>query len=255
MTHLTILTGASRGLGAAMAEQLLEPDRVLLCISRSANQRLAAKAKAVGASLEEWTLDLADPMPVAARLEAWLRAQDGQTFESAALVNNAAAITELVPLEDSDAAELSRALRVGLEAPLLLTAAFLHATLAWRARPLGACKVLNISSGLGRFAMASQASYCAVKAGMDHFSRSVALDQAAAAHPARIVSLAPGVIDTDMQVQLRAGDPARFPDHARFMQMKASGQLDSPTAAAAKVLAFLQRGDFGVQPVADIRNA
>jgi benzil reductase ((S)-benzoin forming) len=63
------------------------------------------------------------------------------------------------------------------------------------------------------------------------------------------------VIDTDMQVQLRAGDPERFPDHARFMQMKTSGQLDTPEAAAAKVLAFLRRGDFGAKPVADIRDA
>jgi NAD(P)-dependent dehydrogenase (short-subunit alcohol dehydrogenase family) len=153
------------------------------------------------------------------------------------------------------AAEQSSALRVGLEAPVLLSAAFLRATLGWRARRQGRCKLLNISSGLGRSAMASQANYCAVKAGLDHFSRSVALDQASAVHPARVVSLAPGVIDTDMQIQLRGGDPARFPDHGRFMQMKAAGQLDSPTVAAAKVLAYLQRDDFGSKPVADVREA
>jgi benzil reductase ((S)-benzoin forming) len=53
-------------------------------------------------------------------------------------------------------AELSLALRIGLEAPMLLTAAFLGATREWR----GARKVLNISSGLGRNAMGSQAPYC-----------------------------------------------------------------------------------------------
>jgi NAD(P)-dependent dehydrogenase (short-subunit alcohol dehydrogenase family) len=255
MTHLTILTGASRGMGAALAEQLLQADRTLLCISRGAHPRLAAMAAGAGTTLCQWTLDLAQPVPAATRLEAWLQARDGEAFESATLINNAAALTQPGPLETSDAAELASALRIGLETPLLLTAAFLRATLAWRARRRGACKVLNISSGLGRRAMAGQASYCAVKAGMDHFSRSVALDQAAAKHPVRIVSLAPGVIDTDMQTQLRAADPTRFPDRARFMQLKASGQLDSPEAAAAKVLAFLQRADFGLQPVADVRDA
>ena len=254
MTHLTILTGASRGMGAAMAEQLLQADRVLLCISRGVNPQLTGLAAAAGTKLDQWPLDLAQPGPAAARLEAWLQALEGETFDSATLINNAATITQIAPIEQSDPAELSSALRVGLEAPLLLTAAFLRATGAWRARRQGGCKVLNISSGLGRFAMASQASYCAVKAGLDHFSRSVALDQAAAKYPARIVSLAPGVIDTDMQAQLRAGDPARFPDHARFVQMKASGQLDSPATAAAKVLAFLQRADFGDKPVADVRD-
>ena len=71
--------------------------------------------------------------------------------------------------------------------------------------------MLNISSGLGRRAMAGQATYCAAKAGMDHLSRAVALDQALLANGARIVSLAPGVIDTDMQAQLRGSSVAGFP--------------------------------------------
>ena len=255
MTRLFILTGASRGMGAAMAEQLLRRDVALLTISRNANAELTARAAATGTALEQWTSDLAQPVQAAARLEAWLKAQDGEAFESVALINNAAMSTDIGPLEDLEASELSNSLRVGLEAPLLLASAFLRATLTWRARRSGACKVLNISSGLGRFARASQACYCALKAGMDHFSRSVALEQSVAPHPARIVSLAPGVIDTDMQVRLRAADPGRFPDHARFVQLKASGQLDSPAAAAAKVLAFLERADFGEKPVADVRDA
>lgn len=255
MPHLTLLTGASRGLGAAMAEQLLQADRVLLCLSRRADPQLAARAGAAGTTLLQWTVDLADAVPAAARLEAWLRTHDGDAFDSATLINNAAAIAQIGPLEAMEGADLASALRVGLEAPLLLTSAFLRATLAWRARRAGACKVLNISSGLGRFAMASQASYCAVKAGLDHFSRSVALDQARAAHPAHIVSLAPGVIDTDMQAQLRTAEPARFPDRDRFVQLQATGQLASPADAAAKVLAWLQRPDFGSQPVADVRDA
>jgi NAD(P)-dependent dehydrogenase (short-subunit alcohol dehydrogenase family) len=89
---------------------------------------------------------------------------------------------------------------------------------------------------------------------MDHFSRAVALEEAAGAHPARIVSLAPGVIDTDMQVQLRGADPAGFPDHGRFVHLQSAGLLDSADAAAAKVLAWLDRPDFGVQSVADVRE-
>lgn len=253
--HLTLLTGASRGMGAAIAEQLLQRGQTLICISRTVNADLAAKAAAAGAELEQWTLDLADAPLAAQRVEDWLATQSGDAFDSATLINNAAALTQLAPLETSAAAELSRAVRVGLEAPLLLTAAFLRATQGWRARREGQCKVLNISSGLGRSAMASQASYCAVKAGMDHFSRCVALDQVHAPYPARIVSLAPGVIDTDMQVQLRAGDPSQFPDHARFVALKTGGHLDSPATAATKIITFLQRPDFGSQPVADVRNA
>ena len=131
----------------------------------------------------------------------------------------------------------------------------LRATNAWvDAGWRGPRKVLNISSGLGRSAMAAQAPYCAAKAGMDHFTRCSALDEAHREHGARLVSLAPGVIDTDMQVQLRAGDPAAFPDRSRFVELQRQGQLTSPTEAAARVLAFLARVDFGDQPVADVRG-
>ncbi|MBK6862256.1 MAG: SDR family NAD(P)-dependent oxidoreductase [Ideonella sp.] len=252
---LTVLTGASRGLGAAMAEQLLQPGATLICLSRNANPALAPIAAQRGATLEQWAIDLVEAPGAAARLGAWLQSQDGEAFDSATLINNAAVLAAIAPLEDADPAEQSRALRVGLEAPLLLCAAFLRATRGWRARREGRCRLLNISSGLGRHAMASQANYCAVKAGLDHLSRAIALDQAHAPHPARVVSLAPGVIDTDMQVHLRGSDAARFPDRERFVALQASGQLDAPAVAAAKVLAFLQRSDFGAKPVADVRDA
>ena len=241
--QLTIITGASRGLGRAMAEHLLaQPKQRLLCIARGADEQLAARAREAGTELEQWQQDLADPVPAAARLAAWLQGLDGQSFDGVALINNAGAVGRIGPL--------SQALRVGLEAPLLLSSAFLGATRGWR----GERKVLNISSGLGRNAMASQAPYCAAKAGMDHFSRAVALEEEALGGGAKIVSLAPGVIDTDMQVQLRESDAALFPDRARFERLKAQGQLWSPEEAAAKVLAYLERADFGSKPVADVRE-
>jgi NAD(P)-dependent dehydrogenase (short-subunit alcohol dehydrogenase family) len=114
--------------------------------------------------------------------------------------------------------------------------------------------VLNVSSGAGRRPVAGWAAYCAAKAGLDHFSRVTALDEQRLPNPARIVSLAPGVIDTAMQGELRASDPAGFPDLEQFKQLKASGQLATPAAAAARVLAYLARADFGSNPAADVRD-
>ena len=255
MQDLVILTGASRGLGLAMARQLVAPDRLLLCLSRHTNPELDALARSQGATVQQWSVDLADPAPVAARLQQWLSQLDAPSLASATLINNAGVIPEIAPLEHCPQDGIARALRVGLEAPMLLTAAFLHASGAWvDAGWRGPRKVLNISSGLGRRAMAAQAPYCAAKAGMDHFSRCVALDEAHREHGARIVSLAPGVIDTDMQVQLRAGAPAGFPELQRFVELPRQKQLTWPEDAAAQVLGWLQRPDFGREPVADVRG-
>ena len=221
--HLTILTGASRGMGLAMAEQLLAPGHTLLCISRQANPTLAERAQARGAQRMQWTEDLAQAEAV---------------------------IPPIAPLSLSDPAELAHALRVGLEAPMMLSAAFLSATGHWPATR----KILNISSGLGRRAMASQSAYCAAKAGMDHFTRCLALDEALKPRGAKVCSLAPGVIDTDMQVQLRSADDALFPDRKGFAGLHQGGQLTSPDEAAGRVLAYLARADFGQNPVADVRD-
>lgn len=248
--HLTILTGASRGMGLAMAQLLLAPDALLLCLSRQTNTALAERAQHVGAMLLQWPADLNDGAAVATQLRNWLAQQDAAALASATLINNAGVIPALVPLRDADAAGLAQALRVGLEAPMQLTAAFLGATRDWRLPR----KVLNISSGLGRRAMASQAAYCAAKAGMDHFTRCLALDEALQANGAKVCALAPGVIDTDMQLQLRSADATQFPDHSSFDDLHSQGQLTSPTEAAQRVLAYLARSDFGSQPVADVRG-
>jgi benzil reductase ((S)-benzoin forming) len=249
-THLTILTGASRGMGLALAQQLLAAGHDLLCISRKTNDALAEQAAAAGRRCEQWPQDLGRPENAAARLDTWLQAQDSKALASVTLVNNAGLIPRIAPLGDIPASDLSEALRVDLEAPMLLTGAFLRATAGWSCPR----KILNISSGLGRRAMASQAAYCAAKAGMDHFSRCVALEEAQRPNGARIVSLAPGVIDTDMQVQLRSADPSRFPDMGNFVGMKEKGALASPEEAAGRLMAYLARADFGSNPVADVRD-
>lgn len=248
--HLTILTGASRGMGLAMARQLLDAGHELVTLSRSASEDLVQAAAAARSPLQQWSVDLGAPEAAAHRLGEWLTGLDATRYASLTLINNAGVIPQIAPLSQLQSHDIAQALRVGLEAPMLLTAAFLAATASWSAPR----KVLNISSGLGRRAIASQATYCAAKAGMDHFSRSVALDEALKPQGARICSLAPGVIDTGMQQQLRSADAQAFPDAGNFAQLKAQGMLTSPEEAATRVLAWLQRADFGEQVVADVRQ-
>jgi benzil reductase ((S)-benzoin forming) len=248
--HLYILTGGSRGMGLAIAHQLLQAGHELICISRHANEGLAAAAQKAEASLSQWTQDLSDGQAASERLGRWLQQQDPAQWCSATLINNAGTIPPIAPLSQAHPQDLAQALRVGLEAPMQLCARFLGATEPWGLPR----KVLNISSGLGRKAMASQAAYCAAKAGMDHFTRCLAMDEALKPNGAKVCSLAPGVIDTDMQVQLRSASHAAFPDQPRFAQLQEKGLLTSAEEAARQVLAFLHRPEFGQNPVGDVRD-
>ena len=247
--HLTILTGGSRGMGLAMGQQLLAKGHTVLSIARRTSTELAAAA--APGQLTQWEQDLADTDAAAKRLGDWLGALKESDWASITLINNAGVIPQIAPLSAVATADLRNALRVGLESPMALTGVFLHATDGWTIPR----KVLNVSSGLGRRPMASQAAYCTAKAGMDAYARCVALEELHKPHGAKIVSLAPGVIDTDMQVQLRSADQGKFPDVGNFKGLHAGGKLSSPAEAGAKVLAWLDRADFGDNVIADVREA
>ena len=249
---LAIITGASRGLGQAMAAQYLAGGAFVLGLSRRQSAGLASSA---GGDLEQWPADLADPLPLAERLGAWLddfeRRASGRLPARVRVIHNAATLSEPGAVAEGDPADLARSLRVGLEAPVALTAAFLRATAHWAATDR---RVLFVSSGLGRRAMAGSAAYCAQKAGLDHFARALALEEQARPHGARVASVAPGIVDTDMQKQLRGADPMRFAAQATFAGFHESGALDSPAFAASKLIALLERDDYGANPVTDVRS-
>ena len=249
---LVILTGASRGLGQAMAAHYLADGAFVLGLSRQQSTEL--KASGAG-GLEQWPVDLSEPLPVAERLGAWLadfeRRAGGALPKRVRVIHNAALLSDPGNVAEGDPANLAQSLRIGLEAPVALTAAFLHATARWEASDR---RVLFVSSGLGRRAMAGSAAYCAQKAGLDHFARALALEEEARSHGARVASVAPGIIDTDMQKQLRGADPRHFAAQSQFDEFHRSGALDSPATAAAKVIALLERADYGANPVTDVRS-
>ena len=154
---LVILTGASRGLGQAMAAQYLADGAFVLGLSRRESSGLAPSG---AGGLEQWPADLADPLPVAERLATWLagfeRRATGRLPSRVRLIHNAALLSEPGNVAETDAAEMAQSLRIGLEAPVALTATFLRATAHWSASDR---RVLFVSSGLGRRPMAGSAAY------------------------------------------------------------------------------------------------
>ena len=220
--HLTIITGASRGLGLAMAAQRLTPGATVLCISRRVSEELAQHAHAAGANLEQWAMDLADGAAAASALSTWLQTKVHSPWLSATLINNAGVIPALGPLRDAQSADLANALRVGLEAPMLLSAAFLGATRNWKIPR----KILNISSGLGRRAMASSAAYCAAKAGILGFTK--ALAQEVVKKGVTVNAISPGYVETEMVAAIR--EDVR----KQIVAQIPAGQLRRPRGAGAK---------------------
>jgi len=248
MKHLVIITGASRGMGLAMARQICRSDVVLLGLSRQVSGELQDHARSTHTLLEQWPSDLSKPDEVVHRLTSWLTALRASEFSSATLINNAGMLGTLAPVQTIAASELATGMVVNLVAPMQLTSAFLRGTAQWTCPR----KVMNISSGLAARAQAGSSMYCASKAGLDHFSRCVALEQEQAPNGARVVSIYPGVIDTDMQSDLRASDSQLFPARSRYVELKTAERLTSPDEAATRLLRYLDHASYGQEPVVNI---
>ncbi|KAA5925661.1 SDR family oxidoreductase [Achromobacter xylosoxidans] len=245
---IAILTGASRGIGAAMARGLAKPGTRLITLARREDPELAAYARSQDAQLEQVSVDLSDlaAAEAAARRICDTLPRDARRY---LLINNAGTVH---PVSGTDALidgpAIAAAFNLNVTAVMLLTARFLAAVEDLKADR----RVLNISSGAGRNPNAGWGVYCATKAALDMYSRVVKQEQGE--NGARVVSLAPGIVDTDMQAAIRSSDPKSFPALAKFQDFHASGKLSSPANVASRILAYLDRDDFGTTEIDDIRN-
>ncbi|MDR3098535.1 MAG: SDR family oxidoreductase [Paraburkholderia sp.] len=244
-----IVTGHSRGLGAALAELLLERQIDVFGLGRSAHPTLAARGQqASAAQFREAALDLADP----AALERWLASGALRQFAHGAqcvlLFNNAGTVEPIAPLGAQDAGAIARAVTLNVAAPLMLANALASLEASGHAQDR---RIVHISSGAARNTYAGWSVYCATKAALDHHARAVALDAPLAL---RICSIAPGVVDTGMQATIRATGADKFPLRERFEQLKESGQLASPEQAARQLIDYVLSDAFGTTPTADVRE-
>lgn len=234
-----IVTGHSRGLGEGISKALLDMGVEVLGLSRQ--QAPWAASNSVG--LKEVTVDLSN---TAALLDS-LAHPTVQHFCLEAnhllLINNAGLVGPIGPIGSVSSQNIAQSVALNVTAPLVLAN-----ELAKLGKPL---RVLHISSGAGRSAYAGWGVYCATKAALDHHARAHQLD--GLAH-VQVVSLAPGVIDTDMQNQLRNTDKSAFPALDRFIELKKTGQLSSPTDAGQAVANYCFSNAFGLQEVVDIRQ-
>ncbi|SMF99273.1 SDR family oxidoreductase [Burkholderia singularis] len=242
-TTRAIVTGHTRGLGAALAEHLLQQGITVLGLSRGRHSSLG---KQFGNRLTEIELDLSDP----ARLAAWLACGTLQHFADGAscilLFNNAGTVEPIGPLDTQDFDAVARAVGLNVTTPLILSSA-----IAKLAIDTTECRIVHLSSGAARNPYAGWAVYCATKAALDHHARAVALD---AGRALRIASVAPGVVDTDMQATIRASSRERFPSIERFERLKQEGALASPDAVARTLVDYVLSDAFGVAPTVDVRD-
>ena len=217
-----VITGASRGIGAAIAEvALAEGIRLGLC-ARSESP-LAGREGVHAAQL-----DIRDAAAVEAFAEEVADAFGGIDL----WINNAGVLLPIAPVRDIEISEFREHLDINLTGALIGSQTFVR----HRRRQGGGGVLINISSGAAWSPYEGWAAYCAGKAALERVTEVVAAEEASIG--LRAHSVAPGVVDTDMQSLIRATPEDLFPDRGRFEERKRDGSFNSADYVARELLAL-----------------
>ena len=190
-----LLTGASRGLGRALAASFAQRGHVIAGCARD-RSRIAQLAREFGAPHVFSVVDVAQP----AQVDEWARRLLREWGTPDLLLNNAALINSNSPLWEVETDEFSQLIDVNIKGVFHLIRAFLPSMIA-----AGRGVIVNFSSGWGRAAAPEVAPYCASKWAIEGLTQSLAQELPAGLSA---VALNPGIIDTQM-LRRCFGDGAR----------------------------------------------
>lgn len=227
-----IVTGISRGLGKGIVEALLAKNEEVIGIGRS---------NPFGDSVKFIECDFGDPAAV--------EAIDFGTFEGdVTLINNAGVIGDIKRISEQENSDLEHVMQVNVFAPMALTRK-LYATLTEEQTFV----LVNISSGAANRSIPSWAAYCASKAALNRLTENFYIEEQERNRKVIAYAVAPGVIDTGMQAEIRAAASDDFSEKDNFVRMKEEGMLYSSEEAASRLLRLLD-APFSGSVFQDLRN-
>jgi benzil reductase ((S)-benzoin forming) len=243
--NLYIVTGTTKGLGVAIIDVIAtDKNNLVLTLSRASSSFVSDNAPA------NVYLDAGKPDTVEAAFVEITKHIAKKKFHRAVLINNAGVLEPVARFDEISADLLSYHFNVNVVTPMLLTQCFANALRAQSDTRL----VINISSGAAKRAIAGWSAYCTAKAALEMATRVAALEAATNDATLSVCSLAPGVVDTPMQTQIRGVAEHHFPDVARFKAMKAEGALRDAPSVAKDIVGLIDGGRLTNGGNFDIRD-
>ncbi|MCI5057700.1 MAG: SDR family NAD(P)-dependent oxidoreductase [Flavobacteriales bacterium] len=236
MKQLFYITGTSRGIGQQLALQALAQGADVIGFAR--NNAIDHP------NYKHITLDFSN-----------LDAVKNYSFESLeadriVLINNAGTLGEMKHVGNLDADQLIAAFNINLIAPSLLINSFIKTFGKQTSENI----IFNISSGAANHPYDGWSAYCSTKAGLDMYAKVVNSEQAINANNVKIMSVAPGIIATKMQEQIRATDVEHFSLHQKFIEFHENGDLKSPEQSAKELLEVIKNATAYEEVVFDLRD-
>ncbi len=238
---LVIVTGGSSGIGRALLEAAPFPDLRRVDVSRRGTP---------DPEVEHVKADLADPRAWPEVATALERKVAGFGGERVVFVQNAGTLQPMGYAGEVDPLGYTRQVLLNSAAPQVLGDAFLRIAAHTAAR----CTLVVIGSGAARSVYEGWSAYGAGKAAVDQWVRTVGAEQERRGGRCRLVSIAPGVVATAMQAEIREMSERDFPEVERFVELHESFALRDAHEVAREIWDLVVRDDFQNGEVLDLRD-
>jgi benzil reductase ((S)-benzoin forming) len=229
--NLHIVTGASKGLGAALADFFAEKGDDVIGVSRTKCESHAR--------IKHFPFDLASMDSKVDLIQKVFATYPIDRYRLITLTNNAGLIDPVMHIADLKEDAVVQNMVVNLTAPIALTAAFLKSTEKFK----GLRIITNISSGVATHPIASWACYSAAKAGLKSFTMALAKDYESD-EQVKMINFVPGIIDTEMQAHIREVKKDHFPDVDIFKNYKNENKLKTAKEVAAALGEYIIKNNF-----------
>ncbi|OFY93775.1 MAG: hypothetical protein A3K10_04165 [Bacteroidetes bacterium RIFCSPLOWO2_12_FULL_31_6] len=217
------ITGTSSGIGKAIAETILKrKDAIVVGISRN---KTITHSRYV-----HFCIDLSSPENIRNFNFGYIKPDPSRLV----LVNNAGTLGEIVYAGNLNNDAIAKAYNTNIVSAHILINKFIDDFRKYVCKKI----ILNVSSGAATNAYDGWSVYCATKAAMDMITACIAKEQETIEEGlnCKIYSVAPGVVDTKMQNEIRETDSKSFSLKEKFIELHKNNQLINPVDAAKKII-------------------
>ncbi|MCH7400678.1 SDR family NAD(P)-dependent oxidoreductase [Belliella kenyensis] len=223
MKSLFIITGTSKGIGEALLQLLSNNnENTIISISRSQSNISLS-------NVTHFEIDLGSFDQLVQHLDKIFLKDD---FEKVVLINNAGWIGEINHFGKLSHKSISDIYKINTVAPaILMNEYFRHYA------DLKSIKIIiNISSGAAEKVIDGWSGYSSTKASLNMLSKIAQAEADQAGNGIKVFAVSPGVVDTEMQKNIRSAPNSGFSNLEKFKNLKKQNNLSSPKEAAEKIL-------------------
>ncbi|QXP73895.1 (S)-benzoin forming benzil reductase [Tenacibaculum sp. AHE15PA] len=238
---IIIITGGSKGIGKALANKYATENYKVYSLARTSSDL---------ANVTNINIDLSNLTETENTFSALLKEIISTSVSSITLINNAGRLGKISNLENLKPIDISKTIQLNTTTPIILSSLFIKITKQLSCKK----QIINISSGAAKSPYQGWSIYCTSKAAIDMMTKAIATEQIEVENGVKCNAIYPGVVDTNMQSEIRSTNKTDFNSLQRFVDLKENNELYTPEFVAETIYKVDTENQLKSGDIVDIRD-